>query len=131
MAAISTYLENELLDHVLRNAEYPAPTTVYVALFTSTATPTELEAGTLTNEVAGGSYARQTATFGAPVDGLTDNTADVTFTDMPAATVTYAAVMDALTAGNVLFHGALTVERIVTAGDTFTISIGDLDVTLA
>ncbi len=35
MAAISNYLENELLDHVLKNAAYSSPTTVYLALYTS------------------------------------------------------------------------------------------------
>lgn len=131
MAALSTYLENELIDHVLRNLAYTSPTDVYVALFTDAASAAELEAGTLTNEVSGGSYARQLASFGAPADGLTDNTADLSFTDMPAVTVGYVAVMDAATTGNVLVHGALTTARTLSAGDTFTISTGDLDVTLA
>lgn len=130
MAAFSDYLENALLDHVLNNTALTSPTTVYVALFTDTATGGELEAGTLTNEVSGGSYARQSAAFDAPAGGATANSAGISFTDMPAGTVSYVAVMDAATAGNVLFHGALTTSRTLNAGDTFTISAGDLDITL-
>jgi len=131
MAALSTYLENELIDHVLRGAAYSSPASVHVALFTDTASSAELEAGTLTNEVTGGSYARLAVTFGAPVDGLTDNTADLSFTDMPAVTVGYVAVMDAATAGNVLFYGALTAARVLNAGDTFAFDIGTLDIDIA
>jgi len=55
------FLENKIINHVLRNTAYTAPATVYAALFT--ATPGESSAGT---EVTGGSYARQAATFSAP-----------------------------------------------------------------
>lgn len=134
MAAFSNYLENELLDHVLRGATagtaYAQPAAVYVALFTGTATAAELEAGTITNEVTGGSYARQAVTFDAPVGGATANSAAVSFTSMPAVTVAFAAVMDATTAGNVLFYGALTASKTLNAGDTFTINTGDLDISV-
>lgn len=130
MAAFSDYLENALLDHVLRNTALTSPTTVYVALFTDTASTAELEAGTLTNEVSGGSYARQSAAFDAPAGGATANSAGISFTDMPAVTVSYVAVMDAETTGEVLFHGALTTSRTLNAGDTFTIAAGDLDITV-
>jgi hypothetical protein len=35
MAELSNFLENKLLDHVLRNTSYTSPTTVYVGLYTS------------------------------------------------------------------------------------------------
>ncbi len=54
MAEFSNYLENKVLDHVLRNTSYTSPTTVYVGLYTSD--PTDAGSGT---EVSGGSYARQ------------------------------------------------------------------------
>jgi len=54
MAEFSNYLENKVLDHVLRNVSYSSPTTVYVGLYTSD--PTDAGSGT---EVSGGSYARQ------------------------------------------------------------------------
>ncbi len=58
MSAMSTYLENALASHVLRNTAYTTPgTTIYVGLirFYETA---KLEAGTVTQEATGGSYAR-------------------------------------------------------------------------
>lgn len=130
MAAISNYLENKLLDHVLRNTAYTAPSTVYVALFTSSASLAELEAGTLTNEVTGGSYSRKTVSFEAAANGATQNVGDISFSNMPDVTVGFAAVMDAATAGNVLFKGALNQAKTLDAGDTFTIAAGNLDITL-
>lgn len=126
MAAFSDYLENALLDHVLGGTAFTQPASVEVALFTSDAG--ELESNSTVNEVSGGSYARQTATFGAAAGGSASNDADISFTDMPAETVTHVAVVDGT--GNVLFHGALTASKTLNAGDTFTIATGDLDITL-
>lgn len=126
MAALSDYLEAALLNEVLRNVGYTPPATVYLALFT-TAT-TDAGGGT---EVTGGSYARQSITFSAASGGATSNSGAVSFSSMPAVTVTHAAIMDASTAGNMLFHGPLTASKTVGAGDTLTFAIGDIDVTLA
>lgn len=139
MSAASNYLENKVLDHVLRNTAYTQPGALYVALFnnTSGSAATNLEAGTLTDEVStsGTAYARKAATFGAASSGSATTSADITF-DVATdswGTVTHAAVMDGGTAGagNVLFYGALTVSKSVTTGDTFKISSGQLTITLA
>lgn len=130
MAALSNYLEAALLNHVLRDTPYTAPSTVYVALFDA---DDGLEAGTLTGEVTGGSYARQAVAFDAPSAGAVDNTGAVTFTGMPAVTVTHVALMDGAVegAGNVLFHGPMVTPKTVGSGDTFSIAIGDLVASLA
>lgn len=130
MTAFSNYLENEILDHVLNNAAFTSPATVYAALFTDTATAGELEAGTLTNEVTGGSYARQSISFGTAASGQASNDAAVTFTSMPATSVEWVAIMDASTAGNVLFYGTLASIKNLNSGDNFTLNIGDVDITL-
>lgn len=121
---LTTYLKNEIYDHVLRNASYTSPTTVYLALFTDATD----DAGGGT-EVSGGSYARQAVAFDAPTDGVGSNTAAETFTNMPAVTVTNAALYDASTAGNMLMHGTLLSSKTVGAGDSLTFAIGDIDVT--
>lgn len=126
MTALSNHLENALLDHALRNVAYTPVATVYVALFT-TAT-TDAGGGV---EVVGGSYARQPVTFGAASGGLCENSAVLTFVNMPAVTVTHCAVMDAVSVGNFLFHGPLLASRTVEAGDTLTFAIGALDCTLS
>lgn len=124
MAAMTDYLANSIRDHVLRNTAYTSPTTVYLALFT-TAT-TEAGGGT---EVTGGSYARQAITFNAGADaGLANQAATVTFTNMPSCTVVAAAVMDAVSGGNMLIHGRLPAAVVVAAAAPFTVDAGDFQV---
>jgi hypothetical protein len=142
MSAASNYLENKVLDHVLRysSAAYTAPSTVYLALFTGTAATTldNLEAGTLTNEVStsGTAYSREAITFDAASSGSIDNASPgVTFDAATASwgTITCVALMDGGTAGagNVLFYGQVTTAKAIDNGDTFQVSAGALTVSLA
>lgn len=130
MSAASNYLEDAVLDHVLKNTAYTQPTNLYIGLFTA---GTNLEAGTLTDEVSGGSYARELVAFDAASSGSTSNTSTVTFTTATASwgTITHVAIMDAATSGNVLFHGAVTASKTIDSGDTFQISAGTFTVSLA
>ena len=130
MSAASDYLENKVLDHVLGGATYTQPTNVYVGLWTA---DDGLESGTLTSEVSGGSYARQTMAFDAAAGGSADSSATVTFPTATAnwGTITHVALMDASTGGNVLFHGAVTTSKTIESGDTFQISAGNLTISLA
>lgn len=130
MSEFSDFMENAIID-MMRNVTGPT-VAVYVALFTDTATGAELEAGTLTNEVSGGSYARELAGLTAGSGGLSSNAADIIFTTATAAwgTVAFVALMDAVTAGNVLMYSPLDVDKVVGDGDTFKISAGDLDITI-
>jgi len=128
MSEMSNYLENALINVTLRNTAYTAPSAVYVALFTSD--PTDAGSGT---EVSGGSYARTAATFGAPSNGVSVTTADVTFPTCTVAwgTVGWIGIYDASTSGNLLYHTPLDVSKTIDAGDIFKISSGNLSVTLA
>jgi hypothetical protein len=128
MAEFSNYLENALINAVLRNTTYTSPATVYVSLYTTD--PTDADTGT---EVSGGSYARQAVTFGAPSNGVTTNSADVTFPTATASwgTVTHIGIHDALTSGNLLFHTILDTAKTIDSGDIFKITTGNLSVTLA
>lgn len=130
MSDLSNYLEDELIDHILRNAAYASPgTSIYVSLYTSN--PDEDDSGT---EVSGGSYAREQCTgWDAPSNGATANTADIIFTQATAdwGTVGWVAIHDAVSAGNMLFYGALSVSKDVNNGDTFKFNAGDLDISLA
>ncbi len=121
--SISNYAENKILDAVFNNTSY-AVTTPYVSLHT--ADPGETGA----SEVGGGSYARQSASFGAASSGAVSNDVAITFTGMPIATVTHIGVWDASSSGNFLWGGALAASKSVGSGDTVTVPIGDLDVTL-
>jgi len=129
MSEFSTYLENKIIDHMLRNQSYTPPTTVYVALFTA---DNGLEGGVITGEVSGGSYARQALTLTAASDGESSNSSDIAFPQATAdwGTITHVALMDASTGGNVLMYSALDASKTVNNGDTFKINAGDLDITV-
>ena len=128
MSEISNYLENALINGTLRATTFTAPAAVYVSLHT--ADPTDAGTGT---EVSGGSYARQTATFGAPSNGASTTTADITYPQATASygTVTHIGIFDALTTGNLLYHSPLNTSKTIDTGDIFKITSGSLTVTLA
>lgn len=128
MAEFSNYLENALINAVLRNTTYTSPATVYVGLYTSD--PTDANIGT---EVSGNAYARQAVTFDAPSNGVTQNSSAVEFAQATGSwgTVAYIGILDAATSGNLLFHTALDVSKTIDTGDVFRISTGALTVTLA
>lgn len=128
MAEMSNYLENALVNAVLRNTTYTSPATVYLALYTSD--PTDADAGT---EVSGNAYARQSITFGAPSNGVSTNSAAIEFPQATGSwgTVAYIGILDASTAGNLLFHTPLDASKTIATGDVFRMAIGSLSVTLA
>lgn len=128
MAEFSNFLENALINAVLRNTTYTSPATVYVSLYTTD--PTDADSGT---EVSGGSYARTAVTFGAPSNGVSTNSADVTFPTATASwgTVSHIGIHDASTSGNLLFHTILDTAKNIDSGDIFRIETGNLSVTLA
>ena len=125
--AISNYLEAQILDFVFRNASFPPPAAVYVALFTSA--PGETGGGT---EVSGGSYARKAVTFGAAANGQVTNSAEVDFGTATAdwGTVGHVAIFDAASSGNMLVYGALPANKTINNGDTTTWAAGTLTVVL-
>lgn len=127
MAEMSNYLENKVLDHVLKNTSYTSPTTVYLGLYTSD--PTDAGSGT---EVSGGSYARQAISFAAASSGSSASNADITFPQATASwgTVGYVGILDQLTSGNLLFHATLTTSKAIDSGDIFKVTSGNLTVAL-
>lgn len=131
MSAMSNYLENKLVDLILRGQAFSAPANVYVGLFTTD--PTDAGGGT---EVSGGSYARvalsgalaswagtQSAgstSASSGTGGVTSNNAAITWAAAPTAnwgTVTHFGIFDAATTGNLLIHGALTASKTINNGD--------------
>ena len=127
MAELSNYLENKLLDHVLRNVSYTSPTTVYVGVYTSD--PGDDNSGT---EVSGGSYARQILNVTTATGGIVTSSADVTFPQATAqwGTISHIGLLDALSSGNLLMHTPLTTSRTVEVGDVLKIATGSLTASL-
>ena len=128
MSAMSDYLENKVLDHVLGTTSYTMPTTVYIGL--STGSFADDNSGT---ELTGGSYARQSIAFDAAASGTTDNTSAVDFPVATAnwGTVSHYGLFDASSGGNLLVHGAFASSKTVETGDVLRIGAGELDITAA
>ena len=134
--SFTDYLENELLDHILNDGAWTAPTNPYVGL--STTTPTEAadgDGGGNFTEPSGGAYARvstSAATWDAAAAGSKDNGSAITFVQATASwgTVTHFGIFDAATSGNCLLTATLTASRTVGNGDTAEFAAGSLAVTL-
>lgn len=126
--SMTNFLELELLDHVFGKGAYGAPTP-YLALFT--VAPSDAGGGT---EVSGGSYARVAISSAMDVaaSGAITNGSTVTFPTATASwgTVVAFAVIDASTAGNMLWWADLAASKAVANGDTVVFNAGDLDFTL-
>jgi len=124
--SFSNYLETKILDHVFGGTAYTAPSTLYVALFTSD--PGDGNSGT---EVSGGGYTRQTVTF-TTSGATTSNDSAVEYATATAnyGTVSHIGIYDASSAGNLLAHASLTSAKTIETGDVFRIPAGDLDITL-
>lgn len=121
--AKSDYLEVNLLNHVLRATPYPSPSAVYLAAYTTA--PTDAGGGA---EVSGGSYTRQTLTFGAASGNQVANSADVLFpiATAPWGTVVHFGIFDAPAAGNLLYHTALSAPRTIATGDQLRVPASQL-----
>lgn len=127
----------KVLDYVFRDTSMALDATnLWVGLMTAAADP---EASSFT-EVTGGSYARQAvARTGAGWDAATTadpsatgNTNAINFPTATASwgTVTHFGIFDAVSAGNLLFWGDLTISKTIDSGDTATFAASAITVTL-
>lgn len=128
MSALSDYLENEILDHILSVGAYTMPSNVYVGL--STGSFADDNSGT---EITGNNYARVVASFGVAASGTSSNDAAIEFAAATGSwgSVSHFGIFDAASAGNLLIHGAFTTAKTIASGDILKIPTGDLDITAA
>lgn len=148
MANMSDYLENKLIDHIFRTTSFTAPTGIWVALGTAGSD------SAFTEIASTGGYARASIGIGDTVwkstqgtstaatpstgtTGATENVSTISFAT-PSATwnsgadITHFALYDAVSGGNMLFWGTLSVAKRVYSGDAApTFPANALDVTLA
>ena len=140
MSKFSDYLEEKIIETTLRGAAMPAPSNIYIALFT--ADPTD--AGSVGNEVqvsAWPAYARQDAAQGgaiatgwtAPSNGVSSNAKVITFpanNGVASVAITHLAIFDAAVGGNMLYHAPLVAAKTLQVGDVLSFGIGALTVTV-
>ena len=128
--AIANYLALKLLDRAFRNQAYTPPT-IYIAL--TTASIGDSDTGSTITEHSGDGYARDAhSAWSAAAAGATDNTGAIEFANPTGSwgTITYAAILDASTTGNLLFYADIA-DQTPDDGDTVQFPDGDLDVSLS
>jgi hypothetical protein len=113
-----------ILDAYCRSVAWTEPAELWVKLHTA-------DPGASGATAAASNTTRQEGTFSAASGGTITTSAACTWTSV-SATETYSHVSfwDASTAGNFIGSDALETPRGVTAGDTFEIPAGDLDISL-
>jgi hypothetical protein len=128
MANLVAVEANAILAASSGQAAYVAPTTpIMVALVTTTGTATG--PGT---EVSGGSYSRKSITFSPPAGGSITSNVALTYSNMPACTVTGVDEWDSAAGTPVRrWFGALSAAKTVNSGDTFSIAAGSYTKTLS
>lgn len=99
--------------------------TPFLALFTSS--PNAGGGGT----ELGGSYSRQPITYGAISSGSMSNSAAITFTNLPNATITHYAVFNAATGGTMKGYGALNSSVSAVSGDQVQFPVGAHSISLS
>ena len=137
--AATNYLERRLLHFLFKNnsLSFSSPgDSIYVGLATAVSTA---ETGSVT-EATFTNYARQQVTASNWTLVGSDSTDQQTATntnniEFPASggtnnTITHIIIADAASSGNILFVGALDVQKVIESGDIFRINAGNLTIEL-
>lgn len=123
MGTFSDLVANAWLDAV-GNATSYSEAAVYVKLHTG-------DPGSAGTSNAATETTRQQASFGAASGRAMSNDAAIEWTNVSTTeTYTWISLWDASSGGNFLGRDDLSSSAAVTAGDTFRIPIGDLDLTV-
>lgn len=125
-------IENILLDALLRGGAITGlGTTSTIKSKLMTANGTDSSNGTELGASGGYATGGATATFGsAAASGTISNTAAVTWTNMPVATIVAMELWSTGTPAR-LWYGTLAASKTTASGDTFEFAIGDIDCSLA
>ena len=119
---LSTYLCNSFLNALGNNTSY-AVTQVYIKLHVG-------DPGSAATANAATETTRKSVSFAAASSGAIASDADISWTNISGSQdATHFSAWDSLTAGNFLFSGTIT-GNAYTAGDTYTISSGNLSASL-
>lgn len=124
-------IENLVLEWLFSSRTATRPTTplklrLMTAVGSDSAAGTEL--GTSGGYTAGGA----TITFGTTAaGGSISNTADVSWTNMPATTINGVEIWDTAGTPVRIAYGSLSAAKTTNSGDTFTVTAGNLTITLA
>lgn len=126
MGAFSDAVKNKMLDAMAGRTTYTAEAGFFIKLHLGSP-------GTAGTTNAAAETTRQSVTFGnAAASGLISNTAQVQWLNVSnTEAITHVSFWSASTAGTFLGADDLPSTKSVTAGDTLTIPIGDVDLDIA
>jgi hypothetical protein len=121
---LSSTVANAILNALCRSTAWTEPDAVYIQLHVG-------DPGAAGTSNPATETDRVQATFGTNASGgAISNTAAIEWTNVAGSEdYTHFSAWSASTSGTFLFSGVMTANA-VTAGDTFTIPVGDLDVSL-
>lgn len=128
MSEFSDYLETSIINHFFRQQSVTAPATRYIALHS--ADPTDAATGAELATTNG--YERQSASFGAPSNGVSTNDVEMQFSASGDwLNATHFAIWDAYTGGNMLMHSPLDAAVDVSAsGQRVVFETGAITITV-
>jgi len=135
MAGFSDYAEQAMINATLRGTNFTAPSVASLRLALFTADPTD--AGNINEQSTGTWYSRQlTGTWTTPSPSgsanVSSNVAAITFPAVTtaAATITHIGILDAATAGNMLYSAPLSSSKTLQVGDVLSFAAGTIVISL-
>ena len=121
---LSSLQANSILNELCNAGSWTVPTSFWVKLHTG-------DPGAAGTANSATNATRQAASFSSAAAGAITTSADVTWSSVSTTeTYSYVSFWDASTGGVFLASDGLETARGVTAGDTFKIAAGDIDITL-
>ena len=124
----SNFLADSLINATTRAIDYSTPAKVWVALYTTD--PTKTDVGT---EVDQASYNRLEVTITEPVDGVSTNANEMKWSTAttPWGIISHVGIRDAEVDGNLLYFTNLEEAKDIQVGDQFQIVVDNLTLTLS
>ncbi len=121
---MASAIADAILNAYCRSVAWTDPVAFYVKLHTG-------DPGAAGGNNAFGDTRRVAATFSAASGGAITTSADINWTALTASgTLSHVSFWDDVTAGNFLGSDGLEASRVVAVDDNYTISAGDIDITL-
>lgn len=116
---------NQILDMIGNASNITAPTAFCIKLHVG-------DPGAAGTSNAAGETTRKSVSFGAAASGVVSNDAQVQWTSYPNGTdvLTHVSFWDHITGGTFLGSDALAASRSPASGDTVTLAVGELDISL-
>jgi hypothetical protein len=133
MSNLSDFGERKFIDYALRRQARPA-STYYLGLSTGAFDEGDSASSAYAREPSGNGYARRAITFGIASNRTISNSSSIIFPQATGqwGTITHWAIFDGPgSTANLVAQGSLTGSINVDSGVTFTIAVGDLDITLS